>query len=249
MNKMRIWLLVGAGCLLAQVSVAELVDSLACAPQAQYFDGVAKWWLQRFDAKRAECSTNAAVNVVFLGDSITHHWEDAGRAVWDATFVGGNYAAVNCGISSERTENLIWRIEHGQFGTARPKVFVLMIGTNNAGQKDRAIEAPSDTICGIRRIVSLLQLRYPDAKIVLHPIFPRGEKPTNEHRLRNEAVNAWIRYLGTASGFSGATSTRGSSMPTASSRARWRRTCCIRAFAAIASGRTRSSRFSTMRSG
>ena len=173
----------------------ELVDSLACAPQAQFFDGVSQWWLQRFDAKRFECATNAEVNVVFLGDSITHNWEFPGKEVWAKNFAKGKYAAVNCGISSERTENLIWRIEHGQFGTRVPKAFVLMIGTNNLGQKDPAIETPADTICGIRRIVQLLQMHYPETKIILHPIFPRGAKPDCEIRQRVEAVNRWIRYL------------------------------------------------------
>ena len=173
----------------------ELVDSLACAPQAQFFDGVSQWWLQRFDAKRFECATNAEVNVVFLGDSITHNWEFPGKEVWAKNFAKGRYAAVNCGISSERTENLIWRIEHGQFANRVPKAFVLMIGTNNLGQKDPAIETPADTICGIRRIVQLLQMRYPESKIVLHPIFPRGAKPDCEIRQRVEAVNRWIRYL------------------------------------------------------
>jgi len=174
---------------------ATRTDSLACAPQAQFFDGVSQWWLQRFDAKRAECNTNAEVNVVFLGDSITHNWESKGKEVWAENFAHGKYAAVNCGISSERTENLIWRIEHGQFGTRVPKVFVLLIGTNNLGQKDPAFETPADTICGIRRIVQLLQIRYPESKIVLHPIFPRSAKPTDDIRRRTEAVNRWIRYL------------------------------------------------------
>ena len=195
MLKLVLLAVVGFGAVLCPG--AELAESLACAPQVQYFDGVAQWWLQRFDVKRAECDTNDEVNVVFLGDSITHNWERPakGRAVWDANFARGKYAAVNCGISSERTENLIWRIEHGQFGCRVPKAFVLMIGTNNAGHKDRAVEAPSDTICGIRRIVQLLQIRYPESKVVLHPIFPRGAKPTDACRLRNEAVNRWIRYL------------------------------------------------------
>lgn len=198
MLKRMITLLASAA--LAGPSFAVMPDevvrsSLACEGQVQFFDGVSQWWLQRFDEKRIDCTTNASVKVVFLGDSITHNWESHGMSVWAENFARGKYEAVNCGISSERTENLIWRIEHGQFGTLRPRVFVLMIGTNNLGQKDPAIETPGDTICGIRRIVQLLRTKYPESRIVLHPIFPRGEKPDHASRRRNGAVNEWIRYL------------------------------------------------------
>jgi lysophospholipase L1-like esterase len=197
--KKNLPLMISSGLLVCSVFAAmpgEVTrSSLACEGQAQFFDGVSQWWLQRFDEKRLDCTTNDNVKVVFLGDSITHNWEVQGKSVWAENFAHGRYEAVNCGISSERTENLIWRIEHGQFGTLCPKAFVLMIGTNNLGQKDPAVETPGDTICGIRRIVQLLQMYFPECRIVLHPIFPRGEKADNVSRRRNGAVNEWIRYL------------------------------------------------------
>jgi lysophospholipase L1-like esterase len=175
----------------AATFAAAADDSLACEPTAQFFDGVAQWWLQRFDAKRAECTTNTDVNIVFLGDSITHNWETQGKKVWAENFAEGPYKAVNCGISADRTENLIWRLEHGQLGPLVPKAFVLLIGTNNLGHRD----SPCDTIAAIRRIVALLRIHYPTAKVVLHPIFPRGAKADVPSRVRNEIVNRQIRFL------------------------------------------------------
>ena len=150
------------------------------------------WWLGRFDAKRA-LAVEGGYDVVFLGDSITHNWQSKGSNVWARTFAKGPYRALNCGFAADRTEHLLWRLDHGQLADLRPKVFVLMIGTNNTGLRDGWQGSPTDTILGIQEILRRLAGRYPEAKVILHPIFPRGATPDDEVRILNDHVNAVIR--------------------------------------------------------
>ena len=152
------------------------------------------YWLSYFDARRA-AAEKEDFDVVFLGDSITHNWESAGTNVWAANFAEGPYRALNCGIWGDRTEQLLWRIEHDQLAGRQPKVIVLMIGTNNTGHRDLAHESPTDTILGIQSVVESIKSRFPYTKIVLHPIFPRGATTDDPLRVRNDLVNSAIRQF------------------------------------------------------
>lgn len=157
-------------------------------------------WLPRFDAKRALAAQGDCA-VAFVGDSITHNWEaeGKGREVWAKNFAEGTYKALNCGISGDRTEHVLWRLDHGQLDGLNPKAIVLMIGTNNTGHREAWQESPTDTILGIQSILGRLEEKFPETKVILHPIFPRGngdEKSCAAHekqRANNEKVNALIR--------------------------------------------------------
>jgi len=50
--------------------------------------------------------------VVFLGDSITEGWADAGRSVWKKCSAPLN--AANFGIGGDRTEHVIWSLRHDE---------------------------------------------------------------------------------------------------------------------------------------
>ena len=80
-------------------------------------------------------STNAPkqgdVDLVFIGDSITDGWQTRrGKAVWEKYY--GNRKAMNAGIGGDNTEHVIWRIDHGNLDGLKPKLAVIMIGTNNS---------------------------------------------------------------------------------------------------------------------
>ena len=149
-------------------------------------------WLPRFDAKRA-LAAQGGYDIVFLGDSITHGWETRGAEVWAKNFAEGPYKALNCGFSGDRTEHVLWRLDHGQLADLKPRAFVLMIGTNNTGHRDVETEPPTDTILGIQAILGRLEQSYPEAKVILHPIFPRGATTNDPLRVRNDLVNREIR--------------------------------------------------------
>ena len=171
------------GTALAQMSVTPML------PEKAWTHGM---WLPRFDAKR-ELAAQGGYDVVFLGDSITHYWERAGSNTWAQCFAEGPYKALNCGISGDCTEHLLWRLEHGQLAGLKPKAFVLMIGTNNTGHRDAETEPPTDTVLGVQAILSHLKETYPEAKVILHPIFPRGAATNDPMRVRNDLVNTEIR--------------------------------------------------------
>ena len=182
---------IGAAALAAFVCGAAFAQ-LAVTPAVPDKAWTRKMWLPRFDAKKA-LAGQGGYDVVFLGDSITHGWETAGAKVWAENFEGGAYKALNCGFSGDRTEHLLWRLQNGQLAGLRPKAFVVMIGTNNTGHRDAEAEPPTDTILGIQSVVDWLVDNYPESKVVLHPIFPRGAAVDDPLRVRNDLVNREIR--------------------------------------------------------
>ena len=129
--------------------------------------------------------------LVFIGDSITDFWQNRGKEVWDKYY--GVYRALNLGISADRTEHVLWRLDNGELDGYRPKLLILMIGTNNTGHRPAVQESPEDTAAGIKAILDKIAQKSPDTKVVLHPLFPRGEKPDDSARVRNDKVNALIK--------------------------------------------------------
>ena len=70
------------------------------------------------------------VGILFLGDSITAGWGKA-KPVWEEHYA--KHQAANFGIGGDRTQHVLWRIANGELDGIKPKVVVLMIGTNNIG--------------------------------------------------------------------------------------------------------------------
>jgi lysophospholipase L1-like esterase len=119
------------------------------------------------------------VDLLFIGDSITEGWEGAGKDVWAKAY--GKRNAVNLGIGGDRTQHVLWRLEHGNIDGISPKAAVLMIGTNNSNGKDHTAEQIAE---GIKAIVGTLREKLPKTKVLILAIFPRGEKP-NAQREKN----------------------------------------------------------------
>ncbi|MES2165025.1 MAG: GDSL-type esterase/lipase family protein [Pseudomonadota bacterium] len=146
------------------------------------------WWTPRHEKKLAEAQAlGKSAEVVFIGDSITEGWEKSGAPVWERYYKPMNGLAL--GFGGDRTENVLWRLLHGEVDHLAPKVAVLMFGTNNTGHRH---EDPRTTAAGIRRNLDELRRRLPDTKILLLAIFPRGEKPDDQLRQINEKVNGII---------------------------------------------------------
>ncbi len=145
-------------------------------------------WLVHFQ-RSVDRSKQGNVDLVFDGDSITDFWMGAGKEVWAKNYGGLN--AVDYGISGDRTEHLLWRLDHGQVAGLHPKMIALMIGTNNAGNCTEAQIAE-----GITAIVHEYQKLCPDAVILLQAVFPRSEKPTDSMRGKIKGINTLISKLG-----------------------------------------------------
>lgn len=128
------------------------------------------------------------VDLIFIGDSITQGWEGAGKQVW-AEYYGQRHA-VNLGISGDRTQHVIWRLDNGNVEGISPKLAVIMIGTNNSGSN-----TPEQIAAGIGKIVQQLREKLPETKILLLGIFPRGADSEDPRRQVNEKTNALISKL------------------------------------------------------
>lgn len=143
-----------------------------------------EWWVKR-NAAMNERIKQGKVDVVFIGDSITQGWEGEGKAAWEKHLAPLN--AVNLGISGDRTQHVLWRLDHGHLdGLAAnpPKAAVIMIGTNNSNGADHPAAEIAE---GVTTIVSRIRQKLPRTRILLLGIFPRGEKPNPQREKNAEA--------------------------------------------------------------
>jgi lysophospholipase L1-like esterase len=107
-------------------------------------------------------------DVIFIGDSITQGWEGNGKKAWADNFAP--LKAVNLGIGGDQTGHVIWRITEGkELEPIKPKVAVMMIGTNNTGG-----HSAEQIAGGIKAIIDELHKQKPEMKILLLGVFPRA---------------------------------------------------------------------------
>jgi len=134
-------------------------------------------------------------DVIFLGDSITQGWE-GNKKTWDDAF--GKFKPVNLGISGDQTGDVIWRITEGkEIEPLKPKLAVIMIGTNNTGNPEKGTGHTAEQIAGgIKAIVAELQKQKPDMKILLLGVFPRANGiPKDENVAAKEKLNPKIKQI------------------------------------------------------
>lgn len=142
--------------------------------------------VKRHAAKKKYAAANKdKIKVLMLGDSITHQWEGRAAAAANKKYLAP-YGALNLGCNGDRTYHTLWIVEKsGILELVKPKVVTIMIGTNNRNDY-RA------TAAGIKRIIDGVRKHYPEAKILLYAIFPRGKDSKNRLRINNDKVNAEI---------------------------------------------------------
>jgi len=147
-------------------------------------------WMKRHDGF-VEIAKKGDVDVLFLGDSITDGWRNKnGKAAWDKAF--GSLKPANFGIGGDRTEHVLWRIQNGELDGIKPKVAVLMIGTNNTGAKDLTADNIAD---GVTTIVKTIREKSPTTKVLLLAVFPRGKMIPNPGNTKIIDINKTIAKL------------------------------------------------------
>src|SRR5215468_7720878 len=62
-------------------------------------------------------------SILFFGDSLTEGWD---AAIWDRSLA--SRGALNAGVSGDRTDHLLWRLQHGNLAGPEPRAVVLLIG-------------------------------------------------------------------------------------------------------------------------
>src|SRR5688572_7149571 len=108
------------------------------------------------------------IDLLLHGDSITDWWVqgEANKAVFDKYF--GGLRTANFAIAGDTTQGVLWGLANGEGQGFQPKAVMLMIGTNNSSNTGPEVAE------GIGAIVLELRQDFPDAKILLLGIFPRG---------------------------------------------------------------------------
>lgn len=145
-------------------------------------------WLARVQAN-FDGSKGKTVDLLFDGDSITDNWQRPGKEVWTARY--GALHPFDFGISADRIEHLLWRLQQGQVDGLHPKLVVLMIGTNNTG-RDSADQIAE----GIKAVVADYEKRCPEAHILLLGVFPRSPQAADPIRAKIIEINKQISVLG-----------------------------------------------------
>ncbi len=142
----------------------------------------------------AETAKNGDFDILFAGDSITDWWQQnpgQGGGVDVQKKYFGDVKIANFAVAGDTTQGVLWGLQNGEGQGHKPKAVMLMIGTNNNSQGNSAAEIAE----GVGAVVYELRKDFPDAKILLLAIFPRGAGPTDASRIRNDDANRIIDRL------------------------------------------------------
>jgi lysophospholipase L1-like esterase len=183
MSRLALSLFLLAAPAFAQETKKDAPPESATDPKSRGSDD---WWIRSHEQFLEKLKPGTA-EVIFFGDSITQGWGGGGKPVWDRYY--GPRKGVNLGIGGDRTQHVLWRLDHGELDGIHPKVAVVMIGTNNI-----SANSPDEIAAGIKLIVGRIRDRLPKTKVLLLGIFPRSQTP-DARRDRVRAVNAQIKGL------------------------------------------------------
>lgn len=164
----------------------------------------------------------AKVKLLFLGDSITDFWQTGqdlgeknqwhGKKIWEESFTGTpveNFAE-NFGITGDRTEHILYRIEptkNGGLGELdspdlNPEYIILMVGINNSSAPEHPV---ADSIFeGVKAVALAVHQRKPHSRIILESLLPTGDPVKNSSVVK--PVNQRLAKLAEAAEFSGSLS-------------------------------------------
>jgi lysophospholipase L1-like esterase len=129
------------------------------------------------------------IDLLLHGDSITDWWvqNEENKAVFEKHF--GTIRTANFAVAGDTTQGVLWGLHNGEGQGFQPKAVMLMIGTNNTG----ASTAP-EIAAGIGAVILEMRTNFPNAKILLLAIFPRG-LPGDAVRDKIAQVNKLIARL------------------------------------------------------
>jgi len=130
-------------------------------------------WLDECEA-RVAAAQGKQIDLLFIGDSITQNfveeptpaWPLVGASVWKKHYAARS--ALNFGVGSDGTEHILWRMDHENIKTFKPRVVVLLAGANDLQY------SADDIAAGIKAVLEKSRAMYPDAKVILMATLPNG---------------------------------------------------------------------------
>jgi len=178
----------------------DIPANSAVVPVSKLENDSYDWWARHADVMRIKDSINP--EIVLIGNSITHFWGGEpklksadgkpripnGPTTWASLF--GNYRVLNLGFGWDRTQNVLWRLDHGELDGLHPRKVIIDLGTNNTSQTENArMNTAPEIVEGIRAVCMRVRSKVPEAKIILMAVFPREEKPTHPRRILINQIN------------------------------------------------------------
>ena len=159
---------------------------------------LASWWFARHAEKIAEIEEandpkkSKKIELLMVGDSITNNFDKGGpgEPVWEKHFASLN--ALNLGFGGDRTNHVLWRLDHLPKLKEAPRAASLMIGTNNICWGS---DQPKQAADGVKAIAAKLNSMYPEMKILVLGVFPRRPNLDHPHRKQIIELNSYLPEL------------------------------------------------------
>ena len=184
----------------------EIPDNSAIVPVPKLEQDSYNWWDRHAEVLRLKDSINP--EIVLIGNSITHFWggepklknvdgkprNPNGPNAWNSVFA--NHRVLNLGFGWDRTQNMLWRLDHGELDGLHPKTVIMHLGTNNTSETPNArMNTASEIVEGIRAVCLRVRSKVPGAHIVLMKVFPREEKPDHPRRILINEINKQLEVF------------------------------------------------------
>jgi lysophospholipase L1-like esterase len=190
----------------SKTDTTALYVNTAIVPVPKLEEDSYNWWGRHAEVLAIKDSIKP--EILLIGDSITHFWGGSpqrkyangelrapnGPESWNKLF--GRYRVLNIGFGWDRTQNVLWRLDHGEIDGINPRLVVINIGTNNTSSTYAAHRnTPSEIVDGIMAIYARVRTKMPHAKIVVMALFPRESDPGNPRRALINQVNGQLKVL------------------------------------------------------
>lgn len=131
------------------------------------------------------------LKLLMLGNSITQGFGGnrkavaykPGKAVMDEVMGIDTWEAA--GISGDRTQHLLWRLQNDDYNRCHPQVAIITIGINNVVPGDD----PVDITAGIKACAAEAHRQLPDTRIILFGLLPAGKEKDSSNRIACDRIH------------------------------------------------------------
>ena len=140
---------------------------------------------------RLAAMSDKPCDIIFIGDSITAAWLGEGKTVWEKSYAPRH--ALDFGIGGDKTQNVLWRLNNMDLQNLKPKVAVVLIGTNNT------MNTPHEIANGVKAVLANTQEAFPGVKIILVSIMPNARAEDKmmqaDSLIKSYADDSTVYYL------------------------------------------------------
>lgn len=178
----------------------DIPHNTAIVPVGKLENDSYDWYKRHAEVLGLKDSINP--EIILIGNSITHFWGGIpavryadgklrtpnGPQSYANLF--GPYRVLNLGFGWDRTQNVLWRLDHGELDGLHPRLVVINIGTNNTSETENArMNTASEIVEGIEAICRRVRSKIPNTKILVMAIFPREKDPASSRRILINEIN------------------------------------------------------------